>query len=236
MLESNENYWDAVSGVTEGALNAYLVSLFDDPKASSEELFKFWSYLGEKDVYDSFSYGAIEGMMIHDSLYKSDPLMNILEEVFGNNTVHPLEEKNSKTKLNIGIANLHNGTFVSFNDNFKTKDLLHVLKASVSYPGIFEPHSAWDSEWFSGSAIWNLDVTSPVLRCKALGYKEKDIVMDVVLDNAPTIDTVDVSKYNTPMMGIRSLEVLHYFEARDGLLKAQRAYPDVTFRTVVGPS
>jgi predicted acylesterase/phospholipase RssA len=47
--------------------------------------------------------------------------------------------KNSIRKLNIGIANLLNGTFVSFNDNFKTRDLIKVLKASVSYPGVFQP-------------------------------------------------------------------------------------------------
>lgn len=89
-----------------------------------------------------------------------------------------------------------NGTFVSFNDNFKTKDLLHVLKASVSYPGVFAPYEAWNSTWFSGSAIWGIDVAAPVLRCKAMGFKEEDIVMDVIIDSDVEIGEVDASKFN----------------------------------------
>jgi predicted acylesterase/phospholipase RssA len=123
-------------------------------------------------------------------------MMDIIDNMFGNETLYPQNEKNTKTKLNIGIANVLNGTFVSFNDNFKTKDLLHALKASISYPGIFAPHKAWNSTWFSGSAIWNNDVSAPVLRCKAMGFKEEDIILDVIVDNDPNIKTVDASKYN----------------------------------------
>ena len=74
-----------------------------------------------------------------------------------------MNERNSKTKLNIGITNLFNGTFVSFNNNFKSKDLINAIKASVSYPGIFPPYEAWGSQWLSGSSIWNIDVAAPII-------------------------------------------------------------------------
>lgn len=130
---------------------------------------------------------------------------------------------------------MYNGTFVSFNDNFKTRDLVDAIKASVSYPGIFKPHEAWDSQWFSGSAIWNIDVSAPILRCKALGYKEEDIVMDVILDNALEIDEVDVSSYNSIQVAWRTHEIMKYYGSREGIIHAQRAYPGVTFRHIVGP-
>jgi predicted acylesterase/phospholipase RssA len=45
--------WDAISGVTEGALNAYILSLYkDEPLAASDHLHKFWTYLGSTDVYE----------------------------------------------------------------------------------------------------------------------------------------------------------------------------------------
>lgn len=131
---------------------------------------------------------------------------------------------------------MNNGTFVSFNDKFKTKDLLEVLKASVSYPGVFSPYSAWDSLWFSGSAIWGIDVSAPVLRCKAMGFSESDIVMDVIVDSAPELGEIDASHYNSIQMIWRSLEVTNYYSARDGVLKAQKAFPEVHFRNIVGPS
>ncbi len=59
--------------------------------------------------------------------------MDLIDKEFSKN----LNEKTSVRNLNIGIANLNNGSFVSFNNNFKTKDLIKVLKASVSFSGIF---------------------------------------------------------------------------------------------------
>lgn len=106
-----------------------------------------------------------------------------------------------------------NGTFVSFNDNFKTRDLIHALKASVSYPGVFSPYEAWNSTWFSGSAIWGIDVAAPVLRCKAMGFNEEDIVIDAVIDNDVEIDQFDAAKANSIQMGIRTYEVMHYYSA-----------------------
>jgi predicted acylesterase/phospholipase RssA len=129
-----------------------------------------------------------------------------------------------------------NGTFVSFNDNFKTKDLLEVLKASVSYPGIFSPHTAWESLWFSGSAIWNIDVSAPVLRCKSMGFNESDIVLDIILDSAPTIEEIDAAKFNTFQMAKRSMDVVNYYSARDGILNAQKAYPQAYIRNIIGPN
>jgi predicted acylesterase/phospholipase RssA len=51
MLEQGS--WDAVSGVTEGALNAYILSLYDKKErlAAQDHLHKFWTYLGSQSVY-----------------------------------------------------------------------------------------------------------------------------------------------------------------------------------------
>ena len=191
----------------------------------------FWKRIGASGVYENYLLGALEGLIVQDGLYKSEPLMDILDDEFGQQP----ELKNSKRKLNIGITNMLNGTFVSFNDNFKSKHLVEALKSSVAYPGIFPPHQAWDSFWQPGSSIWNIDVSAPVLRCKAMGFKEDQIIIDVILDNSDEIETVDVSNYNAFQMGYRTYEVMSYFTAKEGLLHAQRAYPDVKFRNIVGP-
>lgn len=124
---------------------------------------------------------------------------------------------------------------MSFNDNFKTRDLIKVLKASVAYPGVFAPFEAWNSTWLTGSSVWNIDVAAPILRCKHMGFAEEDIIIDAVIDNADEIDTVNVSNYNAFEMGLRSYEVVSYFSARKAILNAQIAYPAVSFRNVVGP-
>lgn len=113
-----------------------------------------------------------------------------------------------------------NGTFVSFNDKFKTRDLLHALKASAVYPGIFEPYEAWNTTWLTGSSVWNIDVAAPILRCKAMGFAEEDIVIDAVLDDAVELPKVNVSSYNALQIGVRSYEVMNYYTARKALLNA----------------
>lgn len=158
--------------------------------------------------------------------------MKMIDKEFGSVDV---SQKNSKRALNIGIANLMNGTFVSFNDKFKTRDLIKALKASVVYPGIFAPYEAWNSTWLTGSSIWNIDIAAPILRCKNMGYAEEDIVIDAVIDDATDLPKVNVSRYNAFEMGLRSYEVMNYYTARKALLNAQIAYPSVTFRHVVGP-
>ena len=63
MLETSS--WDAISGVTEGAINAYILSLYkDEPLAAADHLRKFWTYLGSNTVYENYEYGALEGLIM----------------------------------------------------------------------------------------------------------------------------------------------------------------------------
>lgn len=230
--------WNAVSGVTEGAFNAYLISLHENEKSTDavhetvKSLKNFWIKVGSDSVYKSHTFGLLEGLVFRDGIYKADPIEKLIDEEFGSGDLH---EKNSKRALNIGIANLMNGTFVSFNDKFKTRDILKVLKASVVYPGVFAPYEAWNTTWLTGSSVWNIDVAAPILRCKNMGYAEEDIIIDAVIDDASELPKVNVSNYNAIEMGIRSYEVVNFYTARKALLNAQIAYPSVTFRNVVGP-
>lgn len=188
--------------------------------------------IGSTATYKSHTFGFLEGLVFQDGFYLADPLMHLIDEEFGQGDLH---QKNSKRALNIGIANLMNGTFVSFNDKFKTRDILKALKASVIYPGVFAPYEAWNTTWLTGSSVWSIDVAAPILRCKSMGYAEEDIVIDAVIDDAKELPKVNVSNYNAFQMGYRSYEVLNYYSARKALINAQMAYPTVTFRNVVGP-
>ena len=69
-----------------------------------------------------------------------------------------------------------------------------------------------------------------------MGFKEKDIVIDAIIDSDTSIGKFDAAKSNAIQMGIRSLEVINYYTALDGVIKAQRAFPKVQFRNIVGPT
>lgn len=64
----------------------------------------------------------------------------------------------------------------------------------------------------------------------------KNIVIDAIIDSETSIKEFDAAKSNAIQMGIRSLEVMNYYTALDGVIKAQRAFPKVSFRNIVGPT
>lgn len=134
-------HWDAISGVTEGAINAYILSLnADEAQDASDALEEFWHDIGRKHVVAHHPGGWVQGAILEDGMYRNHKLFEYLDDAFGPSSSYNQEAKHAKTKLNLGVANLANGTFTTFNQNFKGKDLLHAIKASVSYPVTFEPY------------------------------------------------------------------------------------------------
>ena len=148
-----------------------------------------------------------------DGLFSSDPLYEVLDKELGQN----LTQKPAKSMLNLGITNLNNGTFVSFNDKFKNRDLMHALKASLAQPTVFEPYNAWNTSWVAGQSIWELEASAPILRCLSKGFKEEDIVIDAVINKADHVPFMNVSNINSIQMAMRSLNLMDYYTSRQGL-------------------
>jgi hypothetical protein len=99
---------------------------------------------------------------------------------------------------------------------------------------MFAPMKAMNSEWFAGSAIWDIDAFSAINNCLARGYKRKDIHIDVVLTSEKHLKVIDPSKLKTVGMVWRFLHVARYYNQMDGLLRAQFAFPDINF-CVISP-
>jgi len=66
-------------------------------------------------------------------------------------------------------------------------DLINVLYASFAFAGFFPPVEAFDSKWFDGAAVYDLDVFTAINKCFDLAYKEEDIVVDTVLTSAANL-------------------------------------------------
>jgi hypothetical protein len=135
---------------------------------------------------------------------------------------------------------------VNFDEHTPHDDMMKVLQASLSFPGVFEPIEAFDSLWFgmiytfnefvAGSTIYEADVISPIVHCEHLGYSEEDIVIDVILSGHPELKRVDAYYFNAFKVVERTLEMMDYFENMHGVLKATQAHPGVHFRYIVGPT
>lgn len=80
-----------------------------------------------------------------------------------------------------------------------------------------------------------MDAVAPILRCKQLGYNESSIVIDTILSNHDEIAPVNLDNSNTVGMLLRVWEVYSYYSAKAGLMRAQRLFPAIDFRYVIGP-
>jgi len=110
------------------------------------------------------------------------------------------------------------------------------LFASLSTPGFFPPADVMGGHFFDGSAVRDIDIFTAVNRCSELGYKNEDIVVDVLLTSTANLKPVEAEAYKGAGMLFRYLEIAAFYNAMDGLLRAKFAYDDVNFRCVISPS
>jgi predicted acylesterase/phospholipase RssA len=137
--------------------------------------------------------------------------------------------------LNIGLANVLTGQYHSFKEHHTSDELISVLQASVAFPGVFKTVEAFDSVWFTGSAIYETDVIAPINHCREIGYKDKDIVLDIVLSGNPHIHHVYAKIFNAFAVAQRTFEITSHYERMFGLLRAKNGHPDIKFRHIIGP-
>jgi hypothetical protein len=141
----------------------------------------------------------VYGFFYENSLYDASPLYDFIEEYFNDSKFY--------RHLNIGIANVLDGRFKSFRQTHGSEELIKVLQASLSFPGVFKAVEALDSLWFTGNAIYEIDILAPIKYCERMGYKEEDIVMDVILSGNPHLPHVLANFYNSFGMMERTFEV-----------------------------
>jgi predicted acylesterase/phospholipase RssA len=143
-----------------------------------------------------------------------------------------------KRDLNLGIVDVKDGSYKDFTAQNITEgdNLVDALYASLSFAGFFPPADVLGSSYFDGSAVWDVDIFSAVNKCKDKGFKEEDIVVDVVLTSAANLKKVEADDYKSISMLFRYLEVSSFYNSMDGLLRAKFAYQGVDFRYVIAPS
>jgi hypothetical protein len=95
---------------------------------------------------------------------------------------------------------------------------------------------AFDSLYYSGSSIYENDVTAAINHCESIGYAEKDIVIDTVLSGPSTISHFDMTGVNSFQIMERSASMWKYYERVRGILSARVAHSEVNFRHVIGPT
>lgn len=133
--------------------------------------------------------GFIYGFFFEKGLYDDQPLNDFI--------LHRFSGRKLKKHLNIAVTNVLTGAFTSFTERHPPDELIKILQASVSFSGITPAIEAFDSLYFSGSAIYENDVMAAINHCESLGYAEADIVIDAIVGGSTTVPKYDGAKANT---------------------------------------
>ena len=232
--DASEVAYSAISGISGGAVNAAILANFEagQEAAAADRMTTFWTNASNSELYKNSLGGIAEGLLIKGGLYNDKELLAFLKSDKGLNDITP-----NKRWLDIGITDVLKGTYKDMHSEDLTgDDFYNAMYAEFAYAGFFPPVDAMGSEWFDGSTIWDLDIFSAVNKCVDDGFADTDIVVDVAMTSAKTLKVVDASSYKSIHMLWRYLEVSRYYSSMDGLLRAQFAYPNVTFRNIVSPS
>ena len=86
-------------------------------------------------------------MLLKGGLYNNKPLNEFIDNELG--SIGAMQRT-----VSVGLANVLTGVWTDFD---LSENFLTIMKASFAYAGMFPPMEAMNSEWFSGSAIWDLD-------------------------------------------------------------------------------
>jgi predicted acylesterase/phospholipase RssA len=231
-LNATDWAYDSVSGVSGGALNAVLMASFEkgDEVNAVDRMEKFWTDASNTKLYKNWLGGITRGLFFEGGLYNSAPLEDFLKKEFTNLTMH--------RKLDIGIVDVLDGSYKDFSDTNVTQgeNLVDAMYASMSFAGFFPPADVLGSSWFDGSAVWDIDIFSAINRCTDLGFKNEDIIVDVIMTSSANLKDVQAEDYKSIGMLFRYLEISSFYNSMDGLLRAKFAYNGVDFRWIISPS
>jgi predicted acylesterase/phospholipase RssA len=231
-LQPEDYSYDAVSGISGGALNAVLLASFakGEEQAAATKIEQFWLDASNTRLYKEWLGGVTRGLFFEGGLYNSAPLEDFLAKEFKEVEMH--------RGLNIGIVDVLDGAYKDFSDQNVTQgeNLVDAMYASMSFAGFFPPADVLGSSYFDGSAVWDIDIFSAINRCTDLGFQNSDIIVDVILTSSANLKDVEAEDYKSISMLFRYLEISSFYNSMDGLLRAKFAYDGVDFRYVISPS
>ena len=112
--------------------------------------------------------------------------------------------------------------------------------SSASIPFVFPPQAINSMNLVDGGAFTNLDLSEAIMKCRDKGFKDEDMIVDVILcfDKVVDIDrwTIEQSKYkNAYDLYSRHIALRDFYYYYEDITRVVRGYPKVHFRHLIAP-
>ena len=223
--------YDIVTGISVGAINGAGLANFEkgDEVAASDYILTLWRGLSRSQVLRDWNWGGIvRGILFETSIWDSTPLQNYLKD----------HVQTPKRDFIYGLVEMGSGKYVTLNQNEPMDRYMKGIMGSAAFPGILNAINKLDEGkvYLDGGVAYTLDIASAINHCKAKGFKESQITVDVIKCSGATFRVDDSSEYKTIKMGLRYLEIRNFYSGMDIVIRALASFKDVNFRYIIAPT
>lgn len=168
LLRNKEFQYDALYGVSVGALNAAILSMYPhgQEKAAAATLQNTWHKLTQDKIYKEHSPFARIMAIWKNSVVDSSPLHALIDQQYD-----PVKTIEAKRKLIVGAVSLTTGKYTEFTE--RDGIIREAIKASSAYPVFFKPVSFYNELWTDGG----VRTITPLDSAIASGATEIDVIV-----------------------------------------------------------
>lgn len=159
---ADEMAYQAVSGVSGGAVNAAILASYEvgQESAAADRMKTFWENSADTKLYKDWLGGLAEGLLLKGGLWNDANTLDFIRGEMADMTP-------DKRWIDVGLTDVLKGSYTDFKSaNLTGEDLFQVMYAQFAQAGIFPPVEYNSTDYFDGSTIWDLDIFSVVNRCQ----------------------------------------------------------------------
>lgn len=210
LLHDLKIHYDILCGVSVGALNCSLLSMFNKGEESeaSDLLLKIWNELDSSKIYKRwFPFGRFHALW-NKSFYDSSPMHNLIV-----NSLDLEKIRSTKRKIAVGTVSLSSGKYTIFTQD--SDFFIKAVIASASFPGMFTPVKFMGQLWTDGG----IKEISPIKQAIDMGANEIDVIITSpevrvkrFIGNPTTVDILNrVIDLSTDKIMANDIEKVHMY-------------------------
>lgn len=228
-MDPEEVKYDVVSGVSFGAFNAAILSLYEpgQEKEMINELYGIWKNAKNIKTYQNWWFGPVQGAFYKGGLYDNTPWDAYLKDTF--------KTRNATRTLVLGAVKVATGEYIDLVGRMSSENLHRAVFAATALNVFFPPVNEFGDDWFDGAGVWPIEVIWPIKKCEQMGFKTSDIIVDVLMTNSDNLPERNATNDSTIPSVLRYLEISDFYAGTNGISRAVAGYKDVQFRHCVNP-
>mmetsp|Transcript_12468 Transcript_12468/g.14015 ORF Transcript_12468/g.14015 Transcript_12468/m.14015 type:complete len:258 (+) Transcript_12468:338-1111(+) len=185
--------------------------------------------MSSDNIYSKWPYGYAEGLLMREGLFDNSGEVEFLTNLFQ----QEFPDKKFHRKIIWNAVDFDSAEIVRFNEKEDWDTIPSKIVASTSMPFAF-PHMHIDNKTLvDGGSVWNVDYAAGITQCLDDGYKESDIIVDIILCTG--MQANGTTGYNTIQNYLRYRNIKAYYNSMSDLDEIKRGYEEVNFRHLVVP-